>query len=141
VAASSGSRITGSAKPSSARAVFTGIGFGSADSASNSGSSRACSDRARSRSPLRAAASSSRIAAGTTLPATEITPVPPTAIVGSSSASSPASSVLPGGSSAAMREICCRSPDDSLSATAVGSDHNRCIVAGCRFVAVRPGTL
>ena len=106
-----------------------------------SGSHRSWIRRACSQSPAPAAAQSAAISPGISFEATEITPFPPIASIGSVHASSPASTATSRGRSRQIRAICSRFPEASLTATMRGWAASRRKVSASTFVPVREGTL
>ncbi len=139
----SGARTMSEASsPISRRAAFAGTGFGPPRKLPRkSGSQRSWMRRAVSQSPASAAAHSATSSPGISLDATETTPSPPMARIGSVQASSPARTATSRGRSRQIRAICSRLPLASLTATTRGCSASRRNVSASTFVPVRDGTL
>ena len=92
----------------------------------------------RRRAPRR---DSSWISRGITFDAVEITPFPPSAMIGSVSASSPERIARRSPQSRRMSDTWSIEPEDSLTPTIFLISHSRAKVSGAIFEAVRPGML
>ena len=113
-----GSRSSFSIRPIAASMHFTGPGLDSRNNALKSGRRRWWTAWACAMRPARAWSHSARISAGATFPATDTTPLAPTAIMGNVSESSPQSRVKRVRARTALAWS--RLPDASLMATMLG---------------------
>ena len=98
-------------------------------------------DRPRSRSPASSASASSANSCGTRLAVTAITPLPPTAMMGSVRMSSPEYTAKSGPEVSMISSTCASEPLASLTPTMLPMRESRPIVSGVMFEAVRPGML
>ena len=136
-----GRRQTGSSRPISAIAAFTGIGLDSTKLMFMSGRNFAWISRAAAKSLRRQACAMAVISAGISLEATEITPRPPSAVSGIVMASSPESTMKSAGTSLSTVAIWPMLPLASFTPTMLSILARRASVAGSTLTPVRPCTL
>src|SRR6266849_1293896 len=136
-----GRRHTGSSKPISAIAAFTGMGLDSTKFISISGWKRRWTSRAPAKSFRRASLVRRTISAGISFETTEMTPRPPRAMSGSVMASSPERTMNSSGTALRIAAICEMLPEASLMPAMFSILASRFTVAGSMFTPVRPCTL